>query len=151
MESVCRYGLPIVVLVFNNGGIYGGDRRGDALRSAAAKGAKAGGFGFDPIPTDFVRNARCGRCSSGCALVSPALSSCCKPGKIQQQCRRQPVQSSAVGPMPTSLQDARSSLSFSRPLQSVKVVMQKADAGVLAASSVWQVDHHCVGPTGMTR
>jgi oxalyl-CoA decarboxylase len=41
IETVCRYRLPIVIVVFNNGGIYHGDR--------------AGGI---PSPTGFVQNAR---------------------------------------------------------------------------------------------
>ena len=43
----------------NNGGIYGGDRRPDALRAAALKGATSAGFRADPIPTAFVQQARC--------------------------------------------------------------------------------------------
>jgi oxalyl-CoA decarboxylase len=41
IETICRYQLPIVTLVFNNNGIY----RGDAADSA-------------PSPTGFVQNAR---------------------------------------------------------------------------------------------
>jgi oxalyl-CoA decarboxylase len=41
IETICRYQLPIVTLVFNNNGIY----RGDAAGSA-------------PSPTGFVQNAR---------------------------------------------------------------------------------------------
>jgi oxalyl-CoA decarboxylase len=41
IETICRYRLPIVIVVFNNGGIYHGDR--------------AGGV---PSPTGFVQNAR---------------------------------------------------------------------------------------------
>jgi len=53
-----RYRLPIVVLVFNNGGIYGGDRRTPELAAAAAAGAASAGFGADPPPTAFVAGAR---------------------------------------------------------------------------------------------
>lgn len=53
-----RYNLPLVVIVFNNNGIYGGDRRKDAVREAAEAGARSGGFAADPIPTAFVENAR---------------------------------------------------------------------------------------------
>jgi oxalyl-CoA decarboxylase len=41
VETICRYQLPIVVLVFNNGGIYQGDQDGST-----------------PSPTGFVQNAR---------------------------------------------------------------------------------------------
>jgi oxalyl-CoA decarboxylase len=41
VETICRYRLPVVTLVFNNNGIY----RGDAAGSA-------------PSPTGFVQNAR---------------------------------------------------------------------------------------------
>jgi oxalyl-CoA decarboxylase len=41
IETVCRYKLPVVILVFNNGGIYRGDDPGTA-----------------PSPTGFVQNAR---------------------------------------------------------------------------------------------
>jgi oxalyl-CoA decarboxylase len=41
IETICRYKLPIVILVFNNGGIY----HGDAIGSA-------------PSPTGFIPNAR---------------------------------------------------------------------------------------------
>ena len=49
----------MVVIVLNNGGIYGGDRRPDALRAAAAKGASGAGFRDDPIPTAFAEQTRC--------------------------------------------------------------------------------------------
>jgi oxalyl-CoA decarboxylase len=44
IETVCRYHLPIVVAVFNNGGIYCGD---DVNRSGGA----------DPSPTLLMKNA----------------------------------------------------------------------------------------------
>lgn len=56
----CRYNLPINVVIFNNGGIYGGDRREDQLKQAAAAGLAAAGHASDPIPTAFVPNARWG-------------------------------------------------------------------------------------------
>jgi oxalyl-CoA decarboxylase len=45
IETICRYSLPIVTVVFNNGGIYRGD---DVNRSGAA----------DPSPTILMRSAR---------------------------------------------------------------------------------------------
>jgi oxalyl-CoA decarboxylase len=45
IETICRYHLPIVVVVFNNGGIYRGD---DVNRSGSA----------DPSPTVLMRDAR---------------------------------------------------------------------------------------------
>ena len=59
VQQHARYNLPIVVLVFNNSGIYGGDRRQKALQDAAAAGAAAAGFAADPVPTAFVPNIRC--------------------------------------------------------------------------------------------
>jgi len=56
-----RYRFPVVVLVMNNAGIYGGDRRQDALATAAQTGMQAGGFGSDPAPTAFVPHARWAR------------------------------------------------------------------------------------------
>jgi len=47
VETACRYRLPIVVVVFNNGGIYGG---------AGVSGA--GVWADDPPPTSFVPAAR---------------------------------------------------------------------------------------------
>jgi oxalyl-CoA decarboxylase len=45
IETICRYNLPIVVVVFNNAGIY----RGDDLNRVE---------GSDPSPTGLMRNAR---------------------------------------------------------------------------------------------
>ena len=58
LETACRYGLAVTVVVLNNGGIYGGDRRPGSLAAAAAAGADGGGFGGDPPPTAFVPGAR---------------------------------------------------------------------------------------------
>ncbi|KAF5836346.1 hypothetical protein DUNSADRAFT_6033 [Dunaliella salina] len=58
LETLVRYRLPMVVLVMNNAGIYGGDRRPDALAVAAQRGMQAGGFASDPSPTAFVPYAR---------------------------------------------------------------------------------------------
>src|SRR5712692_3484520 len=44
IETICRYHLPIVVVVFNNGGMYRGD---DVNRSGGA----------DPSPTVLMKNA----------------------------------------------------------------------------------------------
>jgi oxalyl-CoA decarboxylase len=45
IETICRYRLPIVTVVFNNGGIYRGD---DVNRGA----------GSDPAPTALLKNSR---------------------------------------------------------------------------------------------
>jgi oxalyl-CoA decarboxylase len=45
IETICRYRLPIVIAVFNNGGIYRGD---ESNRSGAA----------DPAPTTLMKEAR---------------------------------------------------------------------------------------------
>jgi oxalyl-CoA decarboxylase len=45
IETICRYELPVVTVVFNNGGIY----RGDDVNH---------GGGADPSPTVLMRNAR---------------------------------------------------------------------------------------------
>jgi len=45
IETICRYSLPVVIIVFNNGGIYKGT---DINYSGGA----------DPAPTVFVKNAR---------------------------------------------------------------------------------------------
>jgi oxalyl-CoA decarboxylase len=44
LETICRYRLPIVVVVFNNGGVY----KGDDVNSASA----------DPSPTTLMLSAR---------------------------------------------------------------------------------------------
>jgi 2-hydroxyacyl-CoA lyase 1 len=58
VETICRYNLPIVVILFNNGGIYGGDRRAADVKEAAEAGLSAAGWTADPAPTAFVPNAR---------------------------------------------------------------------------------------------
>lgn len=45
IETICRYSLPVVTIVFNNGGIY----RGDGVNRAG---------GTDPSPTTFVKDSR---------------------------------------------------------------------------------------------
>jgi oxalyl-CoA decarboxylase len=45
IETICRYQLPIVTLVFNNGGIY----RGDGVNRSG---------GTDPSPTTLMKDAR---------------------------------------------------------------------------------------------
>lgn len=45
IETICRYELPVVIVVFNNGGIYRGD---DVNHSGGA----------DPSPTVLMKNAR---------------------------------------------------------------------------------------------
>ncbi len=52
LETVCRYRLPIVTVVFNNGGIY----RGDGVNLAG---------GADPSPTTLMRDARYDRLIEG--------------------------------------------------------------------------------------
>jgi len=44
-----RYQLPVVVIVFNNGGVYGGDRRSPEEIDGPHK--------HDPAPTSFVPSA----------------------------------------------------------------------------------------------
>ncbi|XP_057951254.1 2-hydroxyacyl-CoA lyase [Malania oleifera] len=49
VETLVRYQLPVVVIVFNNGGVYGGDRR----RAQEIVGP----YKDDPAPTSFVPGA----------------------------------------------------------------------------------------------
>ncbi|XWS75518.1 hypothetical protein CRYUN_Cryun01aG0096400 [Craigia yunnanensis] len=49
VETLVRYKLPVVVIVFNNGGVYGGDRRSPE--------EVTGPFKDDPAPTSFVPGA----------------------------------------------------------------------------------------------
>lgn len=49
VETVVRYQLPVIVIVFNNGGVYGGDRRNPDEISGPCKD--------DPAPTSFVPDA----------------------------------------------------------------------------------------------
>ncbi|KAL9226521.1 hypothetical protein vseg_002327 [Gypsophila vaccaria] len=50
VETLVRYQLPVVVIVFNNGGVYGGDRR--------TPEEIAGPHKDDPAPTSFVPEAK---------------------------------------------------------------------------------------------
>lgn len=49
VETLVRYQLPVVVIVFNNGGVYGGDRR--------TSEEITGPYKDDPAPTSFVPTA----------------------------------------------------------------------------------------------
>lgn len=49
VETLVRYQLPVVVIVFNNGGVYGGDRRSPEEIDGPHK--------HDPAPTSFVPGA----------------------------------------------------------------------------------------------
>jgi oxalyl-CoA decarboxylase len=63
IETVCRYNLPIVTIIFNNGGVYRGD---DINRSGGA----------DPAPTVLSKEARYEKLIEafggvGCHAVNP--------------------------------------------------------------------------------
>jgi 2-hydroxyacyl-CoA lyase 1 len=49
VETLVRYQLPVIVIVFNNGGVYGGDRRNPEEITGTYKD--------DPAPTSFVAGA----------------------------------------------------------------------------------------------
>ncbi|XP_044468423.1 2-hydroxyacyl-CoA lyase-like isoform X1 [Mangifera indica] len=49
VETLVRYQLPVIVIVFNNGGVYGGDRRNPEEITGPHKD--------DPAPTSFVPGA----------------------------------------------------------------------------------------------
>ena len=49
VETLVRYQLPVIVIVFNNGGVYGGDRRSPEEITGPHKS--------DPAPTSFVPDA----------------------------------------------------------------------------------------------
>lgn len=70
MVCTSRYQLPVVVIIMNNSGIYGGDRRQQQLREAAHKGATAAGFDEDPEPTSFVPNAKSGTPPAFCCRLN---------------------------------------------------------------------------------
>lgn len=57
-EVIARYNLPVVLVVLNNGGVYGGDRRKEGLRERASAGLRQVGFDSDPPPTAFVPDAK---------------------------------------------------------------------------------------------
>lgn len=58
VETSVRYGMPIIFIVFNNQGVYGGDRRDQETRELAENGLKVAGWNKDLSPTAFVPNAR---------------------------------------------------------------------------------------------
>jgi oxalyl-CoA decarboxylase len=68
IETVCRYKLPVCVVVFNNDGIYRGDHE------------NAGGFD-DPAITSFVRGARYDRMIEGFGGVGASVTT---PDELKQ-------------------------------------------------------------------
>lgn len=50
LQTVVRYQLPVIVIVFNNNGVYGGDRRNPEEVTGPHKD--------DPAPTSFVPEAK---------------------------------------------------------------------------------------------
>ena len=58
IETIVRYKLPIIIIVMNNNGIYGGDRRTSGLQTAALRGLEKNGWKDDPPPTSFVESSR---------------------------------------------------------------------------------------------
>jgi oxalyl-CoA decarboxylase len=56
VETICRYNLPICVVVFNNNGIYRGD--GENWAAASSSSEAVGNHPDDPATTAFVPDAR---------------------------------------------------------------------------------------------
>ena len=50
LQTIVRYKLPVIVIIMNNNGIYGGDRRGPVALPDFLKN--------DPAPTSFVPDAK---------------------------------------------------------------------------------------------
>ena len=50
LQTIVRYKLPVIVIIMNNNGIYGGDRRGPVALPDFLKN--------DPAPTSFVTDAK---------------------------------------------------------------------------------------------
>jgi 2-hydroxyacyl-CoA lyase 1 len=50
LQTIVRYDLAVIVVIMNNNGVYGGDRRKSSEIS--------GPFSSDPSPTSFVADAR---------------------------------------------------------------------------------------------
>jgi oxalyl-CoA decarboxylase len=88
IETICRFRLPVVIVVFNNGGIYRGD---DMNRSGGADPAPTtlmetarydrlieafGGKGYHVTRPDALREALSGALASALASGSPALINC---------------------------------------------------------------------------
>ena len=94
-EVVVRYRLPVVIVVFNNGGVYGGDRRTQEEQERAREGLRAGGFPPDPAPTAFAARCRYERIMAafggvGVAVDAPAALEAAV-GKALRACRAQPT------------------------------------------------------------
>jgi len=76
VETICRYGLPICVIVFNNNGVYKGTdtnpRGGDVAPTVFVKGARYdkmieafGGVGVNATTPDELRKGLAGAVASG--------------------------------------------------------------------------------------
>lgn len=84
-EVIMRYHLKVIVVVLNNGGIYGGDRRPQGEKERARKGLRGVGYGHDPPPTAFGA-------TSQYELLMKAFggrgSSCQSPEELQVEIER---------------------------------------------------------------
>ena len=57
-EVIARYNLRVIVVVLNNGGIYGGDRRDDNVKREASSSLKKIGVSHEPAPTAFQKDCQ---------------------------------------------------------------------------------------------
>ena len=95
IETICRYHLPVVIVVFNNGGIYRGD---DVNRSGGA----------DPSPTILMKKARYDKLieafgGTGYHVTDPQASPRHSPTPLRQVSRHSSTASSIQPPGPRAV------------------------------------------------